>query len=57
VVDAECLVEVRGGLAGVAVVEMSSAESFQGASFLERRADVPRDGEGLGVPLAGPAGG
>ena len=55
--DAERLVEVCGGLTGVAVVEVGPAESFQGARFLEGRSDVPGDGERLGVLLAGLLGG
>jgi hypothetical protein len=33
-VDRECAQERRGGLAGVAVLEMAVADSFQGACFL-----------------------
>src|SRR5215469_6787162 len=52
-VDAEGLPQVGGGLAGVAVLEVGPAESFQGACLLEGHADVPRDRERLGVALAG----
>jgi hypothetical protein len=52
-VDAEGLPQVGGGLAGIAVLEVGPAESFQGSCLLEGHADVPRDGERLGVALAG----
>jgi hypothetical protein len=55
-VDRECLLQVRGGLAGVAVLQVALAESFQGACFLWGRAEVAGDGERLGVMLAGLAG-
>ena len=32
-VDRQCLLQVRGGLTGVAFVEVGLAESFQGACF------------------------
>jgi hypothetical protein len=44
-------------LAWVAVVEVGPAKSFQGACLLEGHANVLRDGERPGVPLAGLAGG
>jgi hypothetical protein len=44
-VDGQCLSQPRGGLAGVAVVEVGLAESFQGACFLRGRADVTGDGQ------------
>jgi hypothetical protein len=43
-VDRQCLRQVCGGLAGVAVVEVGLAESFQGACFLWGRAEVAGDG-------------
>jgi hypothetical protein len=52
-VDAEGLPQGGGGLAGIAVLEVGPAESFQGSCLLEEHADVPRDGERLGVALAG----
>ncbi len=55
-VDRECLPQVRGGLAGVVVVQVGLAESFQGAGFLRGGADVAGDGQCLGVTLAGLAG-
>ena len=56
-VDGECLLQVRRGLAGVAVVEVAVADAFQGARFLQRRADVVGDGQRLAVVVAGLAGG
>ncbi len=52
-VDRECLQQVRGGLAGVAVLQVALAESFQGACFLQGRAEVAGDGQRLGVVPAG----
>jgi len=43
-VDRQCLPQVGGGLAGVAVLQVASAESFQGAGFLWGRAKVAGDG-------------
>ena len=43
-VDRQCLPQVRGGLAGVAVLQVALAESFQGACFLGGRAEVAGDG-------------
>src|SRR6516162_7554578 len=51
-VDRECLPQVRGGLASVAVGEVTVADSFQGACFLWDRADLARDRERLGVLVA-----
>jgi hypothetical protein len=56
-VDGECLLQVHHGLAGVAVVEVAMAGAFQGARFLQRRADVAGDGQRLAVAVAGVAGG
>ena len=39
-IDGECLPHVGGALAGVAVMEVAVADSFQGACFLQRRADL-----------------
>jgi hypothetical protein len=52
-IDRERLLQVRGGLAGVAVLQVAVAESFQGACFFGGRAEVAGDGQGLGVVLAG----
>jgi hypothetical protein len=49
-VDAEGLPKVGGGLAGIAVLEVGPAESFQGSCLLEGHADVPRPE--LGHPSA-----
>jgi len=55
-VDRQRLPQVRGGLAGVAVLQVALAESFQGVRFLGGRAEVAGDGQRLGVTLAGLAG-
>ena len=52
-VDRECLLQVRGSLAGVAVLQVASAKSFQGACFLWGRADVAGDGQRPGVLVVG----
>ena len=52
-VDRECLLQVGGGLAGVAVLQVAVAESFLGACLFVGRAEVAGDGQGLGVVLAG----
>ena len=52
-VDPECLLHVGGGLAGVAVLQVAVAESFQGACFFGCRAEVAGDGQGMGVVPAG----
>src|SRR6516165_3516606 len=54
-VDGKRLPQVRSGLALVAVVEVAVADTFQGARFLERRADVAGNGERLAVMAAGTA--
>jgi hypothetical protein len=56
-VDRECLPQVRGGMAGVAVLQVGLAEPFQGACFLWGRAEVAGDGQRLGVTRTGLAGG
>jgi len=56
-VDRECLLQVDRGLAGVTVVEVAVADAFQGARFLQRRADAAGDGQRLAVVVAGLAGG
>ena len=56
-VDRECLPQVGGGFAGVAVLEVAVADSFQGACFLQGCADLAGDGQRLGVVVAGLAGG
>src|SRR5262249_37414234 len=55
--DRKCLLQIRGGLAGVAFVEVAVADSFQGPCFLGSGADVAGDGQRLGVLVAGLAGG
>jgi len=52
-VDRECLPQVLHGSAGIAVVEVAVADSFQGARFLWGRVDVAGDGERPGVVVAG----
>ncbi len=52
-VDRECLPQMGGGFAAVAVVEAGLADAFQGACFFEGAAEVAGDGEGLGVVLPG----
>ena len=52
-VDGECLPQLRGGLAVVAVVQVGVAESFQGACFLWGCANVAGDGQRLGVAFVG----
>ena len=52
-VDGECLPQLCGGLAGVAVVQVGLAETFQGACFLGGCANVAGDGQRLGVVFAG----
>ena len=52
-VDRECLPQVRGGLAGVAVPDVAVADAFQGACFFVGDAQVAGDGERLGMVLAG----
>ena len=42
-VDRQCLPSVGGGVAGVAVLEQAAAETFQGACFLHRHADLAGD--------------
>src|SRR5262249_41967521 len=56
-VDRLCLLQGRGGLAGVALLEVAVADSFQGACFLGRRADVAGDGQRPGVLVTGLAAG
>src|SRR5262249_40398688 len=52
-VDRQCLPQVGGGLAGVAVVQVGLAGSFQGACFLRGRAEVAGDGQRLRMVPAG----
>jgi len=51
--DRQGLLPVRDSGAGVAVPEPAVAEAFQGACFLQRRADVAGDGQRLGVVVPG----
>jgi hypothetical protein len=43
-VDRQCLPQVGRSLAGVAVLQVTVAESFQGACFLWGRTEVAGDG-------------
>src|SRR5215472_9405330 len=56
-VNGECLLQVREGLTEVAVLQVGLAKSLQGACFFQRRTEVARDRQRLGVVLAGLAGG
>src|SRR6516162_652398 len=56
-VNRECLLQVGGGFAGVAVLETAVADTFQSACFLHGHPDVASDRECLGVIVAGLAGG
>ncbi len=56
-VDRQCLPQVRGGLAAVAVLEVATADALQGACFPQGHAEITGDGEHLGVLVAGPAAG
>ena len=56
-VDRQCLLQVCGGTAGVAFLEVALAESFQRPRLLRGRAEVAGDGQRLGVMLVGLAGG
>jgi hypothetical protein len=44
-VDRQYLPQVRGGFAGVAVVQVAVAQSFQGGCFFRGRVQVAGDGE------------
>lgn len=52
-VDGECLLQVGGSLAGMAVLEVAAAQFFQGSCFLQGRADLAGDGERLVVVVTG----
>jgi len=56
-VDREGLLEVGSGVAGVDVVEVAAADSFQGPCLLPGHADLAGDGQRLAVVLAGLGGG
>jgi hypothetical protein len=56
-VDGECLLQVCGGLAEVALSEVAVADSFEGACLLWGRADVASDGQRPGVLVVGLADG
>ena len=56
-VDRLCLLQGRGGLARVGLLEVAVADSFQGACFLGGRADVAGDGQRPGVLVTGLAAG
>src|SRR5262249_7513665 len=47
----------RGGLAGVAVVEVAEANTFQNTNFLKKHTKILNNGQRLDVLVAGPAGG
>lgn len=56
-VNRQCLVQVGGAFAGVAVLEVAVADAFQGACFLQGYAELAGKGECLAVVVAGlPAG-
>ena len=55
-VDRQGLLEVSCGLAGVGVVEVAVADSFQGARLLPGRADLAGNGQRLAVVVTGLAG-
>ena len=56
-VDRQRLPQAGGAFAGVAVLEVAAADSFQGARFVRGGAEVAGDDQGLGVLVAGlPAG-
>ena len=52
-VDRQCLPQGCVGLAGAAVVEVAVADSFQGPCLLQGCAEIPGEGQGLGVVFAG----
>jgi hypothetical protein len=56
-VDREGLPQKGGGFAGVAVLEVAGANSFQGACLLQGCADLAGNGQRLAVVVAGLAGG
>ena len=55
--DRECFPQWRDGLAGVGVLEVTLADSFQSSGFLQRCADLAGDGERLIVVVKGLLGG
>jgi hypothetical protein len=52
-VDGECMPQVGGSFAGVAVTEVAVADSVQGSCFLQGRADLAGESECLVVVVAG----
>jgi hypothetical protein len=56
-VDGQCLLQELGSFAGVAVVKVGSADSFQGAGFFQGHAEFAGEGQCAGVALAGLLGG
>ncbi len=52
-VDRQCLVQAGETFAGVTVPDLAVADAFQGACFLQGRADLTGDGERLVVVVAG----
>ena len=55
--DRERLLQVAGGLAGFAVLEVAAADSFQGACFRHGQAHASGNGKRLGVVVPGLTGG
>jgi hypothetical protein len=56
-VDRECLQQMRGSLAGVALLEEAVADSFQRPCFLRGRGDAAGDAQRPGMLVTGLAGG
>jgi hypothetical protein len=52
-VDRQCLAQVGGTLAGLTVLKVAVAESFQRACFLQGRTDITRDGQCPAVVVTG----
>jgi hypothetical protein len=52
-VDTECLPQVSDACACVAVLEVATADAFQGACFLQRRTDGAGNGKRLFVVVGG----
>jgi len=53
-VDRQCLLQEHRGLAGVAVVEVTVADTFQSAGFLAGGSDVAGHSQRLGVLITRP---
>jgi hypothetical protein len=52
-VDRQCLPQAGGAFAGVAVLEVAAADSFQGTCFLKGSMEFAGDGQRLVVVVAG----